>query len=243
MAARPLIGILLLLPFIALTQPRAARPVKTAKPVQHATQEQKDKSHPTRFAVGAGITRSVLFLARNTKANNDAYGYNLQAIYTISQLMRLTTEFTRYFPINIAPTWYNVRAFTVESNMHFITRFQDSETYFYPMLGISYNVFEGFFTGQNDFLNLRSVYPMQKTVISRWGGFNAGLGFEQFFNHFSVFGEFKMRVGISEGYNDLTILDVCYSAGLRYTIHTHPLHKIYRGTRSRYMLHKHHSEK
>jgi hypothetical protein len=215
---------LLLLPLLCESQ------VKTVKPVN------KEKPRNTRLSIGGGITRSVLFLARNVGEDNDAYGANANISYGLTRLMRLNVEYTNYRPINIAPTWYDINAFTVEANMQFISKFQDSKTYFYPLVGISYNVFSGYFTGLNDFLNLRSLYQINQQVKTRWTGVNAGLGIEQFFPPFSVFGECKMRVGVSEGYNDLTIMDVCYSAGIRYNIRTRSLHNLFGGTRSRYLL-------
>jgi hypothetical protein len=216
--------LLAFLPYAVESQVRVVKPVK------------KEKARNTRFSMGAGVTRSVLFLARNTRENNDAYGMNVNLTYGINRLVRVNIEYTDYFPINIAPTWYNVNAATMEANMHFISKFQASKTYFYPMFGVSYNVFEGEFTGQNDFLNLRTLYTAGQVVKSRWGGVNAGLGIEQFIRPWSIFGEFKMRIGISEGYNDLTILDVCYSAGVRYYIRTRSVHGLFSGTRSRYLL-------
>jgi hypothetical protein len=150
--------------------------------------------------------------------------------------VRINAEYTNYRPINIAPTWYGINAHTFEANVQVISKFQDSRTFFYPLLGVSYNVFSGYFTGLNDFLNLRALYDVNQQVRTTWGGVNAGVGLEHFFPPLSIFGECKMRVGVSEGNNVFTIMDVCYSAGLRINLRARTLYGIFGGTRSRYLL-------
>jgi hypothetical protein len=204
--------------------------VRVVKPVT------KSKARNTRLALGTGVTRSVIFLSRNTKANNDAYGINVNLSYGLSRMVRINAEYTNYRPINIAPTWYRINAHTIEVNAQFISKFQDSRTFFYPLFGVSYNVFSGYFTGLNDFMNLRTIYEVNQEVKTRWVGVNAGVGLEQFFPPFSIFGEAKMRVGINEDTHDLTIMDVCYSAGVRINIRARSLYGIFGGTRSRYVL-------
>lgn len=214
----------LMIPLVFAAQVHVAKPVAKPKP------------RNTRFSLGGGITRSVLFLARNTKSHNDAYGMNLNVAYSLSKLVRFNLEYTSYRAIDIAPTWYGVRAHTLEFNMQVISKFQDSHTYFYPLFGVSYNVFNGYFTGLNDYLNLRSLYSPEHQVVTRWLGVNTGVGIEQFIYPFSIFGECKMRVGMSEGENEITVMDFCYSAGIRYYIKARSLYGILGGTRSRYML-------
>ena len=223
-AARLLLIALVAAPLVFEAQVRPAKPAV------------RSKARSTRVSVGGGLTRSVLFLARNTRSHNDANGVNINASYGISRMVRVNAEYTNYRTIQIAPTWYDVNAHTWEANVHFISKFQDSHTYFYPLFGLSYNVFSGHFTGVNDFLNLSVIYKVDQRVVTRWGGFNAGVGLEHFFAPLSVFGECKMRVGVSEGYNELTIMDVCYSAGLRFNMRARSAHGIFGGTRSRYML-------
>src|SRR4051812_3149049 len=103
------ISFLLCLPFFA-----QLRPVKPAT----------KRPATTTLAFGGGITRSVVYLSRNVKDNNDALGYHLTMTYGGAQLTRLSVEFTSYKLLNIEPTWYNVRASTVEANMHFLARFR-----------------------------------------------------------------------------------------------------------------------
>jgi hypothetical protein len=196
--------------------------------------------HPkrTNLAFSAGATRSVVYLARNVKPNNDATGFNTSLVYGGARLFRASLEYTNYRTINIAPTWYNIRATTIEFNIHIIARFRNKNAYFYPLFGISYNTFAGKFTGLEDYLNLHTLYSPNQNVVTHWLGFNVGTGYEFYFRPGSFFLEYKMRVGRTEGYNQLNIQDVCISVGLRFNIKAPSIYSIFlqRGPRSRYLL-------
>jgi len=190
--------------------------------------------------MGLGATRSVVYLARNVKPNNNATGLNLSLVYGGSKLFRASFEYTRYLKMDIAPTWYNIKASTVEFNMHAIARFRSRIAYFYPLFGISYNRFSGTYTGINDYLNLSSFYEKNQKIVTRWLGINIGTGYEIYFKPGSFFIDYKMRIGRTEGYNQINIQDVCITAGLRFNLKAPSLYSVfvYRGTRSRYLLDK-----
>jgi hypothetical protein len=212
---------------------------KVVKPVAKQAVKPVNK-HPkkTNFGMGAGLTRSVIYLARNVKANNDATGFNTSLVYGGAKLTRASLEYTYYRPIDIAPTWYDIHASTVEFNVHIMARFRTKQAYFYPLFGLSYNTFSGTFTGINDFLNLSSLYSKNERVVTRWLGVNLGTGYEYYFKPGSFFLDYKMRVGITEGNKQLNIQDVCISAGLRFNLRVPSFYSlfIYKGTRSRYLL-------
>jgi hypothetical protein len=192
----------------------------------------------TNLGMGVGITRSVLYLARNVKADNDATGINTTLVYGGAKLLRASLEYTFYQPLDIEPTWYNIKAQTIELNMHVMARFANKRAYFYPLFGLSYNTFSGFFTGQNDYLNLASLYKKNQQIVTRWLGLNVGTGYEYYFRPGSFFLDYKMRVGKTEGYSKINIQDVCISAGFRFNIKAPSIYSIfwYKGTRSRYLL-------
>lgn len=220
--------LLLLSAFLMASLPMGSQ-VRVVKPV-------KTKPLTTRLGLGAGAAGSVLFLSRNVKENNEAYGFHLSLAYGGTKLFRGTVEYTQYKSLDIAPTWYNVKANTIETNLHIIARFSEGKAIFYPIFGLSYNVFSGFYTGVRDYLNLNTLYEDNSDVKTQWWGINAGAGYEYFFKRFSFFADYKMRMGVSEGYNEFNILDVCLSAGLRMNLKVPTLYGLYRGTRSRYTL-------
>lgn len=215
--------------FMVLTPLRAQ--VRVIKPV-------KTRPLTTKLGVGAGMAGSVLYLSRNVKENNEAYGYQLSMVYGGEHLLRGSLEYTGYQSMDIAPTWYNVRANTIELNLHVIARFSEGKAIFYPIFGLSYNSFSGFYTGVRDFLNLNALYPDNTDVVTRWWGFNAGTGYEYYIKRLSLFLDYKMRIGVNEGYGDLNILDVCLSAGLRYNLIVPTPYGLFKGPRNRYRLNK-----
>jgi hypothetical protein len=202
--------------------------VRVVKPIVTST-------YTTNLSFGFGVAKSVLFLNRNVKENNDANGLQASLIYSRSNIFRFSIEYTRYQPINIAPTWYNIKAYTIETNMNIIARFKKSSAFLYPLFGISYNSFSGYFTGKNDFLNIANKYKANQTAVTKWVGVNVGLGYEIYYKQLSWFLDYKMRVGLADG-KQLNIMDVCFSTGLRYTIKWSKLYPIFKGTRKRYFL-------
>lgn len=188
------------------------------------------------YSFGYGRARSVLYTNRNVKANNDARGHHLTFVYGSSRSYRFTGEYTYYSLKDIAPTWYDIKATVIEVNVHYLARLTGTKAFFYPLFGVSYNVFKGYFTGKSDFLNLSAVYGTNKDVVSRWPGLNVGTGFEVYRKPFSIYGDYKMRVGVSKGTEVVNVQDVCFTIGLRYTFRRPVIGKIFQGTRKRYFI-------
>ena len=226
---RPLV---LIIVFLLLISSRTFAQVKVVKPVKPIT----TKPTVTNLGIGFGGAGSVLFLSRNIKENNEAYGYHISLVYGGAKLLRTSLEFTQYQTLSIEPTWYDVKANTLEFNVHILAHFSESNALFYPLFGLSYNRFSGFYTGENDFLNLNTLYEKNQDVVTNWFGLNVGTGYEHYFTQLSIFAEYKMRIGVSEGYNELNIMDVCLSAGLRYNFKVPTIYRLFKGTRSRYVL-------
>ncbi len=225
--------VILYISFVLFIFQNTSAQVKIVKPAK--------KVHPrtTNFAAGGGLIRSVLFLARNVKENNDAYGYQGSVVYGGSRIFRVGIDYSSYRKINIEPTWYNIKASTIEANVHMLARFKKTKAYFYPLAGLSYNSFSGYFTGLNDFLNLKDKYQVNSIAKTRWLGFNIGSGYEQHFGPVSIYGEYKLRIGVSDGTTQLNIMDVCFNFGARYNLRVPSIYKIasrFSGTKNRYIL-------
>lgn len=218
---------------------------QTSKTVTNSKQSvslqiKKTDTKFTNFGVGVGLTRSVIFLSRNIIEFNDATGLNVCAVYGGNKLTRFTAEFHRFNSINIAPTWYNIKAKTYEANVQFLARFKKNKDLIYPITGLSVNEFKGFFTGRDDFQNLREKYKINSEVKSYWIGVNFGLGYEHSFGPVNAYIIYKMRVGAQDVNEHFNIMDVCYSFGLRYDIKVlrtkYVIKRIFRGYNSRYLL-------
>jgi hypothetical protein len=167
----------------------------------------------TRWSLKAGGNISVIYLARNVKEKNNEPGYCGGLTYEINNFVRVSTLYSRFQPINIEPTWLNVRANTYESNLEILARFPNQKTLLYPFIGVSYNTYTGFFTGQSDYLNLKEYYAVNSTIKNQWLGFNLGTGIEHHFGILGLFIDYRMRVGKQE--NAFNIMDVCYTGGLK----------------------------
>lgn len=188
----------------------------------------------TNIEIGGGMMGSVLYLSRNTKDKNDAYGYSFMFNYGGQKLLRYSFQYTKYKAINIEPTWYNINASTIESNIEVIAKFKDGASFLYPYAGLSYNMFSGFFTGKGDYLNLREKYEVNATAVTNWFGLNVGTGFQHDFGRVVVYFDYRMRVGQMKPYKQINIMDVCYGGGLRYKIPTPSIKKLYKGLTDKY---------
>lgn len=185
--------------------------VNTPTTANHKKQD-KERSY-TKFSLKAGTNISVVYLARNTKDNNNVPGICGGLTYEINDFVRIATLYSHFKPINIEPTWYDVKANTYEANLEIMAKFPNKKTILYPFAGFSYNTFEGFFTGQRDYLNLKEYYTANTTVSNKWIGLNLGTGMEHNFGILGVFIDYRMRVGRYE--KNLNIMDVCYTGGLK----------------------------
>lgn len=211
------------------------------KPVDKSTLKNKvykAESQFTNMGFGFGVTRSVIFLSRNIKEFNDAHGLNLNYVYGGHKLMRFALDYHQYKSIDIEPTWYDIKARTYEANVQFLAHFRSDKALIYPITGISINEFSGFFTGRDDFQNLRDRYPVNSIVKSFWIGANFGVGYEYAFGPVKANLVYKMRVGAQDVNEKLNIMDVCYSLGLRYDFqalkYKYAFRKIFRTYRGRY---------
>jgi hypothetical protein len=212
--------------------------IKIAPPPKHLV-----VTKVSSFGIGFGLTRSVVYLPRNTKNNNDATGKNVMLTYDHGNLLRFTLEYNKYNSINISPTWYDVKAWVIESNVYLMAKFADGHGLFYPIAGLSFNQFSGFYTGLNDYLNLKSIYKENTNVTNNWVGLNVGVGYDYCFKNSALSFTYKMRAGRTEGLNEMNIQDICITAAYRVYLSGPTLKKIFKGTRSRYALSKPKSNK
>ena len=185
----------------------------------------------TRWSLKAGANLSVVYLARNTKDNNNEPGYCAGLTYEANNFVRVSALYTHFKSVNIAPTWENIKANTYEINLEILAHFPNKKTLLYPFVGISYNTFSGFFTGQKDYLNLRNYYPINSTVRNDWLGINLGTGLEHNFGIIGIFIDYRMRVGKEE--KSFNIMDVCYTGGIKVRLPYGKYAKKYFGTNDR----------
>ncbi len=186
------------------------------------------------LSIKAGANLSVIFLARNVKENNNEPGYCFGGGYEVNNFFRVAALYSYFKPINIAPTWENIKANSIEINAEIVARFPNKKTLLYPFAGLSYNTFKGFFTGQQDFLNLKEFYTPNSRVTNNWLGLNLGTGLEHNFGIIGLFIDYRMRVGKQD--KVFNIMDVCYTGGVKIRFPYGEAGKRFFGGKDRYNL-------
>ena len=146
--------------------------IKKTKPTIPAKKEKEF----SKLSLKTGFNISVIYLARNIKEDNNEPGYSAGLTYRVNDFIRISGLYTKFKPINIQPTWINVNANTIESNLEIMANFPNKQTLLYPFVGLCYNTYKGFFTGQQDYLNLIDYYPANSVVKNNWLGVNLGKG-------------------------------------------------------------------
>lgn len=184
--------------------------VKTPSVSLNKAEKEKPYTH---WSLRTGGNLSVIYLTRNIKEKNNEPGYCGGFIYEINNFIRVSALYTHFQPINIKPTWLDVKANTVEANLEILARFPNNKTLLYPFVGISFNTFKGFFTGESDYLGLREYYAVNSAVKNQWLGLNLGTGIEHNFGILGLFLDYRMRIGRQE--KAINIMDVCYTAGIK----------------------------
>lgn len=186
------------------------------------------------ISLKAGVNLSVIFLARNVKDKNNEPGYCGGVGYEVNNFLRVSALYSYFKPINIAPTWQNIHANTFEANAEIVARFPNKKTLLYPFAGISYNTFKGFFTGEQDYLNLKEFYKPNTIIKNNWLGLNLGTGLEHNFGLIGLYIDYRMRVGKQD--KVFNIMDVCYTGGVKIRFPYGEAGKRFFGSRDRYNL-------
>ena len=189
-----------------------ARSVRTTTTITSPKKKPKEPQY-TKWALKAGVNVSVVYLTRNVKEKNNEPGLSTGGIFEFNNFVRVSALYTHFKTINIEPTWLNVKANTYEANLEILARFPNKKTLMYPFAGLSYNTFNGFFTGQSDYLNLKAYYQSNSLVKDNWLGVNLGTGIEHNFGIVGIYLDYRMRVGRAE--KAINIMDVCYTAGVK----------------------------
>lgn len=186
------------------------------KPITPEEIEKLKEKKFSKWSLKTGLNTSVVYLARNIKDNNNEPGFSVGTVYEINNFVRISTLYSRFRPINIEPTWLNVKANSYEANLEIMAIFPNKKTLLYPFAGLSYNTYSGFFTGEQDYLNLKEYYTAYSTVTNNWLGLNIGTGVEHNFGLIGIYFDYRMRVGKQE--TAFNIMDVCYTGGVKIKI-------------------------
>ncbi|MBK9284246.1 MAG: hypothetical protein IPM51_07970 [Sphingobacteriaceae bacterium] len=195
------------------------------------------KEKNTNLSIAASFVRSEIFLEQKIKEDSKPPGVSLRLAYSGKKITRLEIEYVHFFPRIIEPKWYAMNLNSLEANCHFTTRFNNTNAMFYPLIGISYYSFSGYFSGKNDSKNVARLYMPGTTILLNMLALNIGTGYEHRIKKIGLFAEYKLRfAGDNWGIKNFGIKDVCIAGGIKYYMHVKSLGTIFKGTRNRYFL-------
>jgi hypothetical protein len=141
-------------------------------------------------------------------------GWNLRAGVYLKDNVRLLGEFTR-LDYSLSPWPGSVLFDCYEMNAHFIAHQNDLNVDFYLVSGLAaQNWLGNNVSYKNEFGDVSKL-----SYLNDWRpGLNFGLGFEKRMDHFSVFGEFKIRMSEKGELATENMLDVVYNLGMSYEL-------------------------
>ncbi len=170
-----------------------------------------------KYQADAGINYTNMYLLRYTKTGTNTGGYGLSlSLSKPNGSLRITTQFVRLNFFNIKPTWVDMRAYSIESNLELLARLENQKTIIYPFAGISYQSISGRFTGINDYSGLRNFFQPNSIVKTQGPALNIGLGVERSIKKLKLCAHYRMHIGKSE--SKIMLTDVCVDLGIKYSL-------------------------
>lgn len=170
------------------------------------------------FVLGYGRVNSVVYMSRNVDVENAVTGNAYSILYTFTDIFRGELLFQHFKSFDMLPTWKHVKAHALEINVMFMARTASGSVLFYPLAGLSWNRFNSFYTGIQDYTQMRKYSKPLTTYNSNWMGFNTGVGVSYCVGPCELSLQYKMRIGQTSQMNDFNIQDVQFSIFAFYNI-------------------------
>ena len=164
-----------------------------------------------KFSLGYGRLNGVVYMSRNVDVLNSANGHAFSLLYSQSDLFRWEIAFQRFSDFDMNPSWKSVKARTMECNLMCLARTQGGGLLFYPIAGLSYNSFNAFYTGIQDYTLMSKTTQPNTVIQSFWPGINTGVGSSLCIGNLEISLQYKMRIGQTPGLRDLNIQDIQFS--------------------------------
>jgi hypothetical protein len=168
-----------------------------------------------RISIGGGATFSTINMGLEP-IGEVKHGWNGRVSVKFKRRIGLTAEYTYQLVHDALPAWGGIIARNFDLNMHFLYyNVAATEAKFYGIFGFSYQQWSGVYQGTPAFDRDVYDYKPGDQVKFNWPALNVGIGFERFYNHVGMFGEFKFRGGQDYSSDPFAIVDVCITAGIR----------------------------
>jgi hypothetical protein len=168
--------------------------------------------------LGYGRVNSVVYMSRNVDVDNAVTGNAYSMLYTCTDIFRGELLFQHFKSFDMLPTWKQVKAHAFEINVMCMARTASGSVLFYPLAGLSWNRFNAFYTGIQDYTQMRKYSKPLTTYNSNWPGFNTGVGVSYCVGFWELSLQYKMRMGQTSQMNDFNIQDVQFSIFAFYNI-------------------------
>jgi hypothetical protein len=168
--------------------------------------------------IGAGglITSLNFFKNAQTFTYYPASSFRLYA--QPNSFIQFLVDYSHVQQVNILPTWLNVQNTYIDLDAHFMLHPANADrTTVYFILGASSQIWKGFYTGIDNY-NYYALHVLPNTSYKTvyYGG-SIGIGFEfKIINRLNLYGEVRYRITQTDvGFG---LSDVCYGAGVKYTL-------------------------
>lgn len=143
-------------------------------------------------------------------------GWNARAGFRLRRRIGMTTEYTYQFIHSAEPAWQNIHTTNTDVNLNYLYfNVGNTNTKFYAITGACFQYWKGQYKGPAAVNQDNLDYKPGDIQIYRWTSMNLGMGFEQYYNHFGLFGEFKFRFGKNTPSDTFGIVDVCATVGAK----------------------------
>jgi hypothetical protein len=128
----------------------------------------------------------------------------------------ITGEFTNQFHHDALPAWGSIDARNYDLNLNYLyMNVGQSDARFYGIIGACLQQWKGIYQGVPAFTKDIYDYRQGDVVNFSWTTLNLGIGFERFYHHVALFGEFKFRFGQNYPDEPFGIVDVCVTVGTK----------------------------
>lgn len=170
------------------------------------------------LTLGYGRVNGVVYMSRNVDIENAVNGNAYTVMYTLSDIFRAELLFQHFKAFDMLPSWKTVKAQALEFNVMCMARTASGTVLFYPLAGLSWNRFNAYYTGVQDYTQMRKYAKPLSSYSSNWPGFNAGVGASYCIGACELSLQYKMRMGQTAQLHDFNIQDVQFSVFAFYTL-------------------------
>jgi hypothetical protein len=205
--------------------PKKTKTKKVVKPTEQNPTEQKaaettgENYTPTKsIDVGAGGIFTSLNFFKNAQ-NFTYYPAGSFRLYVQpNNFLQFVVDYSKVQQVNIIPTWINVQNTYLDLDAHFLLHPAHAErTIVYFVLGVTSQFWHGIYTGIDDYNHYVLTVKKNTDYKAVYYGGTIGVGFEfKVVNRINLYGEVRYKITQTDvGFG---LSDVCYGAGVKYTL-------------------------